>query len=394
MANSISFFKEIIEGYSEPFYKRAEADYEHKLQYVQRSMKKAKEELMEISCGHTDKSQTAVYMQNNRQAFVALANTLTDHLSIEDAKTVYDDTNCNSYVGLIKGMYRCIEQVLDYMMLHFGEHLTANCIPPQIYRMAMMGKLEQKMKQLCEDLNALGVNKTLLEIAIEPIRNFLCGKDKRNTHQYLQYLDEYTDALAALCQEDHTEHRKGINTRMAETLFYMNFNTRGFLNYYTNTIGKKLSAIGDVEEQMGYLKKVLKGNNGKRIRKDIVYRQERGNVRTVIAEWLEDELHYLQATHKPSGKKALDGTEYRLQLGITVPVLGFLIRVFTDLKIFRPVVKMDMYRMFARNVSSVRSEEVSPESVKKKAEKPDPVTVETVLALLQSMIDYIKKHFC
>ncbi len=352
------------------------------------------ERMMMAICMANNEKFTRTYVRNHHRTTIILSNTLLKYLPEEEARKWYQPEPSSPLIVLCRKIYHKLQQLRDYLAEHYCHYLPKLQLKPKIQELAEDHELEQRMNRITTMLSAKGAGRKLIDIVSEPVRHYLQQRPGCRGAKKLSYLRIYTCTLLELAaKEDDAAAGRNISKEIIRTLFYLNLNSPSFINYYMQLLQRKLSQADTMEQRLEWLKRIRKMMNRRHVSPEGSYKRELPGIKELVTDWLEQEQYELYAGKVPGNKASDEDGTYKLPTALSVPQIGFWLRIFHDMKLIKPVFKMPMFRFFAAHMSSMQQEHISDDSLKKKFESPQRPAIDAVLDMLFEMINYVKKRW-
>ncbi len=217
MPNAFNFFKTFIGELKEtPFYEMSQAEYNNKINKIQRMAGRAEEEIIEATCEHTDASQTTMYVKNRRQAIIVWIHYAMKCLPEEAVETIYSNEGTPSIINLWKTIYVRLEGIKYFLEEHYGTYLKEPDTPATAAGL-------HKADIDCEDQDKVQMNMSmpqigfLLRLLVDMLilkpkantilfrivtRNFKTAKQEQMSEESLYKKFRYPDRVAVLATLD------------------------------------------------------------------------------------------------------------------------------------------------------------------------------------------------
>ena len=186
-----------------------------------------------------------------------------------------------------------------------------------------------------------------------------------------------------------------IDDSLRAELLYLNYNTIKYFRYYTNYVVAQLETVDSSSGRIERLSYFLKMVNQTQVKPGVGYNRTIHSLKEQLAEWIAEEVFYLEKMHKLNEKNAA-GTalaeDFKLKTEMSVSQLAYLLRVFIETRFINNKNVSDLIRFFSRFFQTKRLESISYESFRVRYYNTEDGTKRSVRNMLLLMIDYINKN--
>jgi hypothetical protein len=132
------------------------------------------------------------------------------------------------------------------------------------------------------------------------------------------------------------KNERTIDDDLRLEMLYLNYNTIKYFRYYTNYVVAQLENVDSSSGRIERLSYFLKMVNQTQVKPGVGYNRTIHTLKEQLAEWIAEEVFYLEKMHKLNEKNAT-GTvladDFKLKTEMSVSQLAYLLRVFIETKV-------------------------------------------------------------
>lgn len=348
-----------------------------------------KKELKGILFEIDNESKIENIIQYHQAQIIKLADKTSDCL---DGAEIGTDLG-NTKIYLCKVIHNSLEDLLTFIETYFSKYFDQSQKIPDAYvqleKKSFIEKLEE-IKSMTQDRN---LDFTLTEIIFDPVQRFVnAASEKDISYRRLMYLKQLLRDMKNLLADPPEED---IFTSVFKLLAYLNFNSRKFVIYATNCIGREVKDQISLADQLEKLRHWLKILNQNHVKPCFALKNNNPSVQEQVSIWLTEEINYHEK-RKQQLSLMLPPAEplqeaFKVTTIFSVPQLAFTIRLLKDVGIVTNRNQTELIRFFSKNFGSARNENISAESLRIKYYNVEKSTVSSVQALLIKMVEQTKK---
>ena len=331
--------------------------------------------------------QVKLFIENNQASLIQLSDISMGYVNSCNEKQKPKQTEA------LKRFYCSITEhltdLLFFIERNFKKYFNEDLQIPLLYKNIAVKEFSEQVKMIRNQCLLHSTENQLLTIALLPVEKFIT-EDKCITFRQLYYLKEL---MYELFQIDMSTCSNNTNELLSDTLFSLNFNSKDFVDYITLHINADIQDLQTSEDQIKKLNWHLKMNNLQHIRPSMALHPSLNTVKDQVAQWIEKELFITGLKHKPNSSLELsnDTKEFKLNISISVAVLGFLIKLLIVAGIITNTNHSEIIRFFAKNCRTSKQEDISFESLYNKYHVAGLGAVNITKELLRRLVNLIDK---
>lgn len=182
-----------------------------------------------------------------------------------------------------------------------------------------------------------------------------------------------------------------------EVLLYLNFNSRKYFAHLTGSIKRQIDAQETRAEKLERLCHELKAVNQIPCEFDIAYSVKYPPLQQMLADWIVEEIHFMERTVEPTTPFALPEKtalkkDFKLEFDMSVSQFAFFIKSFIETGVIQNKNVSELIRFLAKFVKTKRSENISYESFRIKYYNVEDNTKDAVKNTLHTAIGFINRN--
>lgn len=296
-------------------------------QDAQRIKKSFRKKTEELNCEASRKW----YIQFQLGCITRLVDILTRYLPRHKWSRVTKVSHVSTTEELYKQVYLQLYELLQYMRENFPNYFDNASKMPDAEKWKAEAGIRKHFLQIKQWLanEHDQVNSEFSELLCEPFESFLIP---HSTYSYkeLSYLQEY---MAMLQLKMKT--KKDIVAAIIKELFYLNFNSVLFFNYYILYLSAEASKRTTVTELSEFYHWHIKILNQAPVRPGCIYLKHLDPLRDKIVGWIAEDLNYLENKHQltlplPMNRRMQRDTGKKVHVNLTVADLSFTAQLLED----------------------------------------------------------------
>ncbi|HRI20482.1 MAG TPA: hypothetical protein PLA68_05990 [Panacibacter sp.] len=331
--------------------------------------------------------QVKLFIENNQASLIQLSDISMGYVNSCNEKQKPKQTEA------LKRFYCSITEhltdLLFFIERNFKKYFNEDLQIPLLYKNIAVKEFSEQVKMIRNQCLLHSTENQLLTIALLPVEKFIT-EDKCITFRQLYYLKEL---MYELFQIDTSTCSNNANELLSDTLFSLNFNSKDFVDYITLHINADIQDLQTSEDQIEKLNWHLKMNNLQHIRPSMALHPSLNTVKDQVAQWIEKELFITGLKHKSHSSSELSNApqEFKLNISISVAVLGFLIKLLIAAGIITNTNHSEIIRFFAKHCRTSKQEDISFESLYNKYHVAGLGAVNITKELLRRLVNLIDK---
>lgn len=296
-----------------------------------------------------------------------------------------------------KGCFMILNELLSFIEKRFSQYLTPDSELPPNYISLSKKEWPARLQAMEAHFFQAGAGELYNFIKNNLLRFVNARRHKHLPLKALLYRKELISEMEHLQQSPKMLR---LPASLHELLVYSNYNSRGYLEYYTREItsGKELKTNGDMVKYLNkQYNKFLKlyCNTG------MALHPGKDSIKLMVMNWYETQLRLLSEgkvnTIMPYGKTskglvpAYNVKPYpKISCTLSGSQLGILLRAADQAGIIKAPSLAAVFKMIVPHLSTMRTPELSPDSVRSKSYLFDENERESVILLLGQLIEKVR----
>ncbi len=310
------------------------------------------------------------------------------------AKVIDDRSEDQNYYELHRLSCSAVEELLTFIERHFTKYFDQDTKAPESYITLAGSDIVKIYGDLQDHLNRLSTEPQLIELVLHPMKKFIENiPTGQITYRKIIYVKEIQKEIQRIVNFKRDE--SSINDDLRAELLYLNYNTIKYFRYYTNYVVDQLETVDSSSGRIERLSFFLKMVNQTQVKPGVGYNRTIHTLKEQLAEWIAEEVFYLEKMHKLNEKNAAGkvlAEDFKLKTEMSVSQLAYLLRVFIETKVINNKNVSDLIRFFSRFFQTKRLESISYESFRVRYYNTEGGTKRSVRNILLLMVDYINKN--
>jgi hypothetical protein len=296
----------------------------------------------------------------------------------------------------------CLDELLSFIETRFSDYLSLDVRVPATYLTVSNKKIRQKLDKLKKSSIA-GVNdQKVTEIVFDNLYSFVnTKKNKKITFRQVLYRKQLIKELELLKMLQKEEH---MHSGIVELLIYMNFNSRTFINYFTQCIADKIDCFESASNKMEKLLLYYKEFNQIHVRDGVILNPHHQNLKKVLSDWFKHEIIFLEKKQhlsvfplhgmdkKQHKSTTIDRIEDKVLCKLSTDQTALILRASDELKILIAKSMNQVFKTIVPFLSTPNKENLSYDSMRSKAYVAEERDKEIAIETLERMIKRIKEY--
>lgn len=270
------------------------------------------------------------YLQLQQSGIIRLCDTVFHYLLPKDIASLHTVGKEINTENLYKTIYLILEELLHYLKENFPKYFDNNEKILDAYKMHNEPEIERKLKLIKKQLQHGKLKPAFIELVCEPFENFLLFFQSCS-YRDLGYLHELQDTILDI-SKSKTDNLEDIIT---DKLFFLNFNSILFYNYYILKLKEEASQRKTVTDLVEFYSWQIKVLNQQLVKPNSIYLQHLEPIRDQLVFWIAEDLHYLNKKHQltlalPVARETAKDKAKKVHVTLTVPDLALGARLLLD----------------------------------------------------------------
>jgi hypothetical protein len=293
----------------------------------------------------------------------------------------------------------CIEGLLNFLEKSFGEYIGLDERVPAAYLAQIKRDLRGRTDLVKIKLISGVGNKNLTDILLHALYSFTNEPQKRVvTYREVFYKKELVKELEKI---GSLSEEVKMHDVLVEQMICLNFNSRAFMNYYTQKIAQKANSYGPLNEKMDHLLFHYKEFKQMHHQSDVRLNPHYSDVKKAVGNWFVQEISYLEKKHQwdvsplPQVQQSskMDRPEpFKVLCFLSVDQIALIFRAMDSLRILQSRSLNLVFQSIAPYLSTPRKEEISWKSMRSKSSGFEQSDREVVITTLQNIISWVREY--
>lgn len=337
-------------------------------------------------------SQIRLLVQKYHSALIFLLDTIISYQ--QDAAFSKSD-----YSNLAKALVSCLDELLFFIETRFANFLSLEERVPLTYLEVSRKELKIKLDRLQKKLIADVADPAFTGIVLESLYKFIHHK-KGDTVSFreLLYRKELLQKLESIRD---TKSQTSIYNALNELLVYMNFNSRGYINYFTKVIADKINLLQTKAERIDSLHFHYKEFRQMQYHQRMILYPQHQSLKAILSEWFEQEIAYIEKTihlsdHPVKELKKSNVGQFKIADKILVKLstdqIALILRAADESRLLEARSMSEVFKKIVPFLSTPNKEELSYDSVRSKSYVAEDRDKQTAVAALEKVIAKIKSY--
>jgi hypothetical protein len=343
----------------------------------------------------TKEKQIKVLVGNYHSALIILLDNL---IANNDAINIERD----HLKELTSALLSCLDELLTFVESRFANFLSLDSRMPATYLAISKKKITQKLDKLKNSLISNAHDEKAFDIVIANLYSFANSKkNKEVTFRQVMYrkqLIKELESLKILKKDENTP------TALEALLIYVNFNSRTFIDYFTQSLTDKISAYETPTEKMENLLFYFKEFNQIQIKEGIILNPHHQNLKKVLCDWFQQEITFLEKQQHLSvtplqslGKRLYKSTlvnrnEDKILCKLSTDQTALILRASNELKILISKSMSQVFKTIVPYLSTPNKNILSYDSMRSKSYVAEERDKELAIEALQHIIKKIQSY--
>ncbi|CAI2768626.1 hypothetical protein [Flavobacterium collinsii] len=295
-----------------------------------------------------------------------------------------------------------LDELLNFLESRFACFISLDSKIPVSYLSISYKKIKLRIDKLRTILHFNPDEKMLAEIVFNTLYCFANAKEnKKVTFREILYYKELLKELESL-KTNKTEDL--IHTDLMQVLIYMNFNSKLFINFYTQAIAMKISKFEQGSDRIGWLLLYAKELNQIAANATAALNCDHQNLKKVLLDWFKQEINFLEkkenlktAASIPSENKKLSqqnpvSREEKILCQLSTDQTALILRACQELEILVSKSMNQVFKTIVPFLSTPFKKNLSFDSMRSKAyvaeERDKEIAVETLQRIIKQIREY------
>lgn len=310
-------------------------------------------------------------------------------LNLTDVLIAYTQDEIHPPSAALKTFYlkvcTIIEEILTYIQQFLPAFFNEELPIPYITSIETREELQNSLQSLQALYLIPDIEKTLLNLALQPIKEFVNHANEVTTYKDLRYLKELVRDISSLL--DWQEGME-INFELHGILLQLNFNLPRYVLYCCTRLDDKLHSMKTPKEKLDTIVLYLRTIEIVQYKPGFAYITGIPDVTEQIVNSVKITFEHLLNTTPHREKKTIG----KIKTNFSVNELAALVKIATKAGDIKNEIAIEVIRFYAEHYTTVQADEISEDSFRAKYYKVEIGTYESLLETLDTWAKIIRKE--
>jgi len=292
-----------------------------------------------------------------------------------------------------------LDELLGFVENRFHEYLSLDERVPAAYLAQVKREMLDRLELLRQELFVRVDNRALTDMVSQSLHYFIYDSEKRPISFREVFYKK--DLLAGLEKISQQEDQQTLHRAVVELLVYLNFNSRSFMNYYTQKLAQKINAYGAVHEKMTELLLAYKEFNQMHRKPAVKLNPHHADLKKVLGNWFAQEITYLEKKHQwdvlplqnqQQQAPKIKTDPFKIMCFLSVDQVALALRAMDATRVVKAKSLNTVIQTIAPYLSTPRKEDISQESMRNKSYAFEEGDKAVVIKMLEGMVNWIKEY--
>ncbi|MFV8466970.1 hypothetical protein [Flavobacterium sp. LB1P62] len=303
---------------------------------------------------------------------------------------------------VINTLISCFDELLSFIETRFSDYLSLDLRVPATYLVISKKKLKQKIDKLKNSSTSTINDQKVTTILFDSLYSFVNSKgNEKVTFRQVLYRKQLIKELELLKVMQNKDHS---NSALDEILIYMNFNSRTYINYFTNCVADKINCCENATGKMETLLFYFKEFNQIHCKDGVILNPHHQDLKTVLSDWFKHEMMYLEkklhfsviplvnVDKKQNQTTVIGNMNDKVLCKLSTDQTALLLRASDELKILIAKSMNHVFKTIVPFLSTPNKVDLSYDSMRSKSYVAEERDKKIVIETLERMIKQIKEY--
>ena len=331
-----------------------------------------------------------LYIQNHQSALISLSDNIFKNLVHSESKNTHPKTDDFSVSDLQKLICRKIDNLLLFIRTRFPNFFNHDHEIPKHFQLEVQKELIENNQELYYRVESEN-NCTLLDISFYPLKK-IQESNASVSFNTLIYINKLCHKINDSCL---TCSANSSNCTLKTSLIYLNFNSYRFFTYLTQEIKQEYAKKDTLHGQIEELSYQLKQINQMQVKPDFIYKPEHKPLNEQLANWLMEEIGYLEKKMVLSSEITKDNKvqidkDFKIVTENSVSQVAFFVKILVEAGAITNKNQRELIQFLAAKVKTKQTNQISPESLRTKYYYTDEGTKNVVKDTIIKLLNIIQ----
>jgi len=289
-------------------------------------------------------------------------------------------------------------EILSLIEDRFGNYLDNRKRLPNAYIEPVRKELLTRINVIEQQLNNYPACKPAAGIIIQELKNFLnCPSNEYSfTFQEVDYIKELCFEMERI---EHSENRR-IFSRLDELLIYMNFNSRRYLDNFTQRLTSEINSYEIREDKIERLLFFFKSFKQLPKKENVIFNPQQLDLKKSLSNWFQEEITYLEKksdfstgpTNLKSHSVQVEKPKQKVTCTLSTDQTGLIIRAADELRILLAKSMSEVFKTIVPHLSTQYKKNLSYDGMRSKSyvaeERDKQIAIQTLQRIIKKIEGY------
>lgn len=337
-------------------------------------------------------SQIKLLVQKYHSALIVLLDSMIEYQKNDAFKK-------SELANISETLISCLDELLSFIETSFAKFLSLEERVPATYLEVSKKELKMKLDRLRKNFIREVADVRFTDILLGNLYNFInAKKNPAITFREVLYRKELVQELELLGEKKNTT---SVYTSLHELLVYMNFNSRGYINYFTKGIADKINALHTKVERIDSLHFHFKEFKQMHCNKTMVLYPHHQNLKIILSNWFNQEISYLEKTlfisvnpikelKKPVTTEV--PPEKKVLIHLSSDQFGLIVRAADESRIVEAKSMNEVFKTIVPHIATPNRKNLSYNAMRVNTYNAEEKDIEAAIDALEKIIKTIKSY--
>ena len=296
-----------------------------------------------------------------------------------------------------------IDELLSFIETRFSTNLILDERVPEMYLSVTKKELKKKLDKLKSNASLTLKAHPAFEIILKRLYHFINSTQLHYevTFRDIFYKKTLVQGLGGL---EYNKEEVEAYSALDEFLIYLNFNSKAYMNLFTNHIAKQINRHDSTIEKMDTLLYYYKAFNQLHRKPEMILNPKFHDLETVLGNWFTQEILYLEKKlhlsvvplqskkKNPVDKQAIAKEKQKVLCMLSTDQMGLILRASDELRILVAKSMSQVFKTIVPHLSTPYKEDLSYDGMRSKSyvaeERDKQIAVETLERIIKKIKEY------
>lgn len=302
-----------------------------------------------------------------------------------------------------KVLLECLDELQSFVESWFLSYLSLDERVSAIYLCVSKRDLQKKLDKIKPKLKKFPHGNDVLLMLIKRLDN-LTHSDTQHYKVTIRNILYKKELIRSLGRLNYNSKNTSAYSALDELLIYLNFNSKAYINRFTQELADKINACQDTAEGIEQLLWHYKVFNQMHRKPEVILNPNYHSLDTVLGNWFKQEIIFLEKkmhlavsplhakSEVPRLKEIPKKTKPKILCLLSTDQIALILRAAGDLKIVMAKSMNELFRTLVPHLSTPYKEDLSFDAMRSKAYVAEERDKEIAIETLEHMIKQIKGY--